>query len=116
MLVLNFPTIGAKHFQTIKEIIGAKHFETIKEIIGAKHFETIKEIIGAKHFETRKEIIGAKYFHTHLVFIVTFLFWCGNCWSLLGQCTPVHYWSFEMKAIYSDHIIWSTVIKTVYSY
>ena len=32
--------------------------------------------------------IGAKHFHTYLVFIVTFLFWSGNCSILLelGQC------------------------------
>ena len=38
-------------------------------------------------FPSRKEIKGAKYIHNYVGFIVAFLFWCGNCSLLLGQCT-----------------------------
>ena len=42
---------------------------------------------GMTHFQTSKEIRGVKHCHPHLIFTVTFLFWCGNCSSLLGTVT-----------------------------
>ena len=46
-----------------------------------------------KYFQTREEIFhsnrkGMRHFQTskYFVFTATFLFWCGNCSSLLGQC------------------------------
>ena len=75
-----------------------------------KYFHTRDKIFhrsrkGMKNFQTRKEIIGAKHVHTSLVFTVTFLFWCGNYSSLLGQwpCNygkssarmPVSQWNIE---------------------
>ena len=65
-----------------------------------KYFHTRDKLFhsfrkGMKHFHTSKEIIGAKHLYTYLTFTVTFLFWCGKCSTLLGQC---RLW-FEPKTI-----------------